>query len=117
MGGVDEALDDDVIDDGAGGCCCNGNDELLIAVAVAVFVLDDIVEDDEELLPLSDAGPVWRSIMRSHSEICSETFTNQTPPRSRSSCFYYLHSPHHLIPLVSFFFIYEGNMKREEREK
>jgi hypothetical protein len=69
MGGVDEALDDDVIDDGAGGrwCADGGNDELLIAVAVAVFVLDDIVDDDEELLPLSDAGPVCRSIMRAHT--------------------------------------------------
>lgn len=74
MGGVDEALDEDVIDDGAGGCWCDGNDEWLIAVAAGVLVLDEIVEDDEELLPLSDAGPVWSSIMRTHSECCNEIF-------------------------------------------
>lgn len=73
MGGVDEALDDDVIDDGAAGVWCNGSgDELLCAVAAFVFVFEEIVEDDEEddgkicsaLLPFSDAGPVWSSIMR-----------------------------------------------------
>lgn len=52
-----------MIDDGAGGWC-TGKDVLQIAVAVAVFVLDEIVDDDEELLPFSDAGPVWSSIMQ-----------------------------------------------------
>lgn len=73
MGGVDEALDDDVIDDGAAGVWCSGSgDELLMAVAVAALVVDDIVDDEDEddgkicsaLLPFSDAGPVWSSIMR-----------------------------------------------------
>lgn len=73
MGGVDEALDDDVIDGGAAGVWCNGGcDELLIAVAVAALVVDEIVDDEDEddgkicsaLLPFSDAGPVWSSIMR-----------------------------------------------------
>lgn len=75
MGGVDEALDDDVIDDGAAGVWCNrSGDELLSAVAVAafVFVFEEIVDDEDEddgkicsaLLPFSDAGPVWSSIMR-----------------------------------------------------
>lgn len=73
MGGVDEALDDDVIDDGAAGVWCNGSgDELLCAVVAFVFVFEEIVEDEEEddgkicsaLLPFSDAGPVWSSIMR-----------------------------------------------------
>lgn len=93
-----------MIDDGAGGCCC-GNDELLIAVEAAVFVLDDIVEDDEELLPLSDAG---RSIMRTHSKCCNETFFYH--PRTPAS----LLLSNHLIPVVSSF-IYEWNMKREKR--
>lgn len=79
MGGVDEALDDDVIDDGAAGVWCNGScDELLmVVVAVAAFVLDEIVDDDEEddgkicsvLLPFSDAGPVWSSIMQSTANV------------------------------------------------
>lgn len=73
IGGVDEALDDDVIDDGAAGVWRSGSgDELLIAVDVAAFVFDDIVDDEDEddgkicsaLLPFSDAGPVWSSIMR-----------------------------------------------------
>lgn len=73
MGGVDEALDDDVIDDGAAGVWCKGSgDELLTAVACVAFVFDEMVDDEEEddgkicsaLLPFSDAGPVWSSIMR-----------------------------------------------------
>lgn len=43
-----------------------------MAVAVAALVVDDIVDDEDEddgkicsaLLPFSDAGPVWSSIMR-----------------------------------------------------
>lgn len=73
IGGVDEALDDDVIDDGAAGVWCNGScDGLLMAVAVPALVVEEMVEDEEEddgkicsaLLPFSDAGPVWSSIMR-----------------------------------------------------
>jgi hypothetical protein len=57
---------------------------LLIAVAVAVFVLEDIVDDDEELLPLSDAGPVCRSIMRAHSECC---------PKALPACSFFIYEP------------------------
>lgn len=73
IGGVDEALDDDVIDDGAAGVWWSrSGDELLIAVAAAALVFDEIVDEEDEddgkicsaLLPFSDAGPVWSSIMR-----------------------------------------------------